>query len=66
MGCSRGLVMIGRSVVSRVDLYCVVGGWWLVYVGWVEGRRRLLKREIRDVDIYVVWKTVLVIGGIAQ
>jgi hypothetical protein len=37
-----------------------------VYVGWVEGRRRLLKREIRDVDIYVVWKIVLVIERIAQ
>jgi hypothetical protein len=24
------------------------------------------KREVRDVDIYVVWKTVLVIGRIAQ
>jgi hypothetical protein len=37
-----------------------------VYVGWVEGRRRLPKREICDVDIYVVWKIVLVIGRIAQ
>jgi hypothetical protein len=32
----------------------------------MEGRRRLPKREIRDVNIYVVWKAVLAIGRIAQ
>jgi hypothetical protein len=37
-----------------------------VYAGWVQGRRRVPKRELRDGNIYVVWKIVLVIGRIAQ